>query len=109
MIIERFLLRSFEEQELKEKIVINVPEGSRFLTGILLHDGVYAVYETPELEVADTQEEAFAIIKPKQSIPIGARFQILLNVVMETKEGQGVLLFPLYKFEESKIISLSKV
>jgi len=97
MKVEKYLLKSFEEQEHKESITVSVPTGSNFLSAEILHDGIYVWYSIPDLVIESTKEEKFVIVKPGQSIANDSTFVAILNTVMETPKGQAIIIFPLFK------------
>lgn len=90
----------FSETGFKDSYPIVVPEGSKLLAVKILHDGIYAFYAIPEIEVALNQREVFVLMKPNQSIPDNAEFIDVLDTVIETPQGQGIMIFPIYKLKE---------
>lgn len=99
MKIERFLLHSFEEKEVQDVYKVTVPQGSNFLAAKIMADGIYVWYTVSELEVPKDQVESFSIIRPTMSVPDGGVFIEILDTIIETKEGQGIIIFPLYKLK----------
>lgn len=99
MKVERFPIQMFENTDFKENYPIVVPEGSKLLAVKILHDGIYAFYAIPEIEVALNQKEVFILMKPNQSIPDNADFIDVLDTVIETPKGQGIMIFPIYKLK----------
>ena len=97
MKLERYPLHLFGDQEQKEEINILVPQGSKLVSAKVIHDGIYVWYAVPELEVPQDQKETFIILKPNQSIPENATFVDILDVIVETPQGQGIMIFPVYK------------
>ena len=74
-----------------------VPKLSKFLAIKVLHDGIFAWYEIPEVESLDTKTEVFHIVKPGSSVPDNVTFIAILDIIVETPEGQGIMIFPIYK------------
>ena len=98
MKVEKFLLHSFEEGISKSENVILVPEGSIFLQLSMLHDGIYAWYQVTEL-IADSKEEKFAILKTNGSVPDNADFVQIIDTIVDTPQGQAIVIFPIYKLK----------
>lgn len=99
MKIERFLLHSFEEKEVQDVYKVVVPQGSNFLAAKIMADGIYVWYTVSELEVPKNQKERFSIVRPTMSIPDDAVFIEILDTIIETPEGQGIIIFPLFKLK----------
>jgi hypothetical protein len=93
MKLQRFKLFGFEESSSEDKTYsIVIPGGSILRKAVIFHDGIY-IYN-------GTQIIKFLIANPKMDIPFNAKFIDILSTIMETKEGQGVIVFPIYQFTE---------
>lgn len=101
MKIERYPLQMFEDTSTKEINSLFVPEGSQFLAAKILHDGIYVWYAVSELITELTKKESFVLMKPEQSIPENSTFITVLDTIVETPQGQAIMIFPLYKLNES--------
>lgn len=97
--VERYLMKSFEDKETAGVSKIVVPQGAVFLKAKVIHDGIYAWYEIPALITPQDQKEEFVILKPEQDIPVDAVFVDVLDVIVDTPQGQGVMIFPIYKIK----------
>jgi len=96
MYINNFLVKNFEEQENKEFYSIDIPIGSKFLTCKAVPDGIRAWYEVPSLDVDFTQDR-FIILKDKQTIPSGATFVTIIDIIVGEEDDQKVIILPIYK------------
>ena len=90
---------SFETDLSQQEISsVTIPEGSNFIKAKILHDGIYLFFEIPgDDESLPMVKESYYILKPKQEVPKNSRFVDLLDTIIETKDGQGMILFPIYK------------
>lgn len=95
--VERFPLRMFAKVEQQDIETVLVPEGSKFLGAKILHDGIYVWYEVPEIEAPVLHEEAFVIMSQEKSVPENSDFITILDTFFETPQGQGIMIFPIYK------------
>lgn len=103
MKIERYILLHFDNlKQPKEKYQIFVPLDAKFLGLNILHDGIYTWYTISEIipgDHEDTKIEEFAIVLPGKSIPENTRFICILDTIVQTSSTeQGVLVFPIFKF-----------
>lgn len=99
MKLQKFLLKNFSDPDIKDIETVSVPYGANFISAKILQDGIYLWYAIPEL-IYDQEPvvERFTILKGDGSkIPEGAIFIDILSTVVETPEGQGMLICPLYK------------
>lgn len=97
MQITRARIIDFEEGN-KEVYPVEVPEGAKLLKIKVLHDGLYGWYEFSEL-VTTTQIDKFHIAKTGINLPADITFIDIVDSVIETQDkGQGVMMFPVYKF-----------
>lgn len=97
MTIKHFLLKALEGQQPKEIDYVIVPTGSKFLKAVILPDGLHVYYEISELVLSEDQKEDFVLMTPNKPIPEGFTFIDLLSTIVETPEGQAIVVWPLYK------------
>lgn len=100
MILERFLLQDFKHPH-TDVIPLEVPEGSILRKALVLHDGIYLMYEIPTLHVK-ARTDKFAIIKDAL-VPANSQYVDILEAIVETEEFaadgtpiQSVVIYPLY-------------
>lgn len=98
MKVVKILVKAFASGSPTNIEQVTVPEGSMFLDVSILHDGIYAWYRVPEL-VTETITERFYFSIPDKDIPDDAKFIRVLDTVIETKEGQGIVAFPIFKLK----------
>lgn len=101
MKLEKYPLWLFQQAP-QEKINLLVPTGSTFRACNILPDGIYVWYEVTEMEgIALDQKESFTILGTgnKMQVPQNAYFVKLLDWIVETEKGQGVMIYPIYKFK----------
>jgi hypothetical protein len=100
MRLKKFALQLFEEAEV-ERIVIDVPEGSKLLKAIVLPEGIFAIYQVPQLdmETASFQRQTFTIVNKDGIIPDGFECVDILSCDVQDVDGQGrngLVVFPLF-------------
>lgn len=96
MQVKRFLLHSFEKKGMDDMYTIILPHNSEFLKMKILHDGIYAFYSVANKDT-EMRKDNYVILQPEQFIPINSDFIDILDTIVEVQEGQGILLFPIYK------------
>lgn len=97
MKLARYPIQMFEAQKPEEKSAVVVPEGSKFLQAVILPDGIHVFYEVPEIETTDRRTDVFYLLRPDQSIPENCEFVAILDTIINSPQGQGLVLFPIYK------------
>ena len=102
MIIKPFKIKDFQTPD--NEVSIAVPTGSIFRTMKIFHDGVYAIYEVPELVMNTYITDKYVLIGRDKSIPNGAEYIDILDLIVELpiKEGdtvpeQAIQLISIYK------------
>ncbi len=97
MHLENFLIKGFDNQDIKDYYNIAVPIGSKFLMCKAVPDGIRAWYEVTSLDV-DFRHDKFMVLKDKQEIPSGADFVAIIDVIIgEEESNQKVMILPIYK------------
>jgi hypothetical protein len=97
MKIEHYPLHLFEDKEIKQVYEITVPLGAVLLDAKVLHDGIYVWFTIPELETHETKIERFIIYRKGINLPDEAVFLTILDTIIESQKGQGILIFPIFK------------
>lgn len=96
MIIENYLLKTFEEKP-KDVYEITVPEGSILRACKAVPAGIVVWYEAPTLYV-NSEVHTFKILGKGDPVPAKGTFVAIIDVIVETPEnGQQVLIYPVYK------------
>lgn len=99
MIIDKKIIVDFSVKDFKEVYLVPIPEGSKLLKVMALHDGIYAWYAIPSM-VMKPDVNKFVIVKPGESIPPSAELIDILDTIVETKKGQAVVVYPIFKLKE---------
>lgn len=98
MRLKRFPIHLFNDPETITNTV-TVPQGSRYLKSMIIIDGIYAVYEVPQVETEQTETHTFSILDKAGIVPEGFQYVDILSCVVENvnEEGDsGTVMFPLY-------------
>lgn len=100
MRLKKFALQLFSEPQV-ERIVIDVPEGSKLLKTIVLPEGIFAIYQVSELdmETASFDRQTFTILGKDGIIPDGFQCVDILSCDVQDVDGQGnngLVVFPLF-------------
>lgn len=98
MVVKDFLMHSFASAP-TERFDVIVPEGSIFLGAKILNDGVYVWYQMSTLEGLPTRTDSYIMAVNSRELPEGAEFVALLDTIIETPKGQGVVVFPIFKLK----------
>lgn len=98
MKLEKFILKKFDDKPPPSLIHIDVPESSTFLKALILHDGIYMLYEIPSMQMTNSRVDTYVLMLPNDNVPDQGEFVDLLGAIMEGQGGaQDVALFPIYK------------
>lgn len=100
MKVEKQLLITHENLQEKggKEIVISVPQTSIYLDAISLDSGIYLFFAVPELTMGDFDHHKFFIpVGADKSLPAGAEYKCLLTQSVHTPQGEGIMLYPLFK------------
>lgn len=107
MKIDKYPLKLFSDSNNDMEVSLLLLQGSKFLKVTALPDGIFAWYMIPELEVPMDQKETFYFHRSSNSVPNNAEFIDIIDVIVQSPKGeQGVVVFPIFRLQESKIIGI---
>lgn len=102
MRLKSFKIKDFQDD--KTTVVVDVPMLSVYRDMKILHDGIYAFFEVPELTSTNTERYTYKLISSNESIPENSKFICILDAIVEldlkeneTTPRQAVHLVPIYE------------
>lgn len=102
MKLKRVLLVGFDKIG-TDDITVDLVSGARIIKVIALHDGIYGMFEVPELTMNVTDRYKFRIIPPNETIPDHSKCIDVLTLIVEVPAtedrpaSQAVQIIPIYQ------------